>query len=154
MVALPGDHVKFDYNENQLYLKKGGEGEWQAVKRRKLDKPCSYMDKNEKLGEDWHAGKPCDLYEETLDGHSYNIIYDKVKRGAPLGFPTEWEVPINCVFVMGDNRDNSEDSRFLVKNGRPSPCIPLNNVKGRAEFIWLSRGPEGMRWSRIFDGVH
>ncbi|MBU1239625.1 signal peptidase I [Myxococcota bacterium] len=154
VVALPGDHVKFDYDHNQLYLKKGGKGEWTPVPRKQLDKPCAYMDKNEKLGEDWHPGKPCELYEEKLGGKTYEVLYDKVRRGAPMGYPTSWVVGSNCVFVMGDNRDNSEDSRFLAKNGSPAPCIPVNNIKGRAEFIWLSRGPDGMRWSRIFSGVH
>ncbi len=154
VVALPGDHVKFDYDHNQLYLRRGGKGEWAAVSRTKLKEPCSYMDRNEKLGEDWHPGKPCELYEERLDGKTYRVLYDQLRRGAPMGYPTSWVVPEGCVFVMGDNRDNSEDSRFLSKNGVPAPCIPLNNIKGRAEFIWLSRGPEGMRWSRLFSGVH
>ncbi len=43
---------------------------------------------------------------------------------------------------MGDNRDNSNDSRF----GGP---VPLENFKGRALFIWHSYGPHGMRWDRI-----
>ena len=50
---------------------------------------------------------------------------------------------------MGDNRDNSQDSRFGPPSGFGQ--VPLDYVKGRADIIWLSvGGPHGVRFSRFF----
>lgn len=51
------------------------------------------------------------------------------------------------VFVMGDNRDNSSDSRTWGG-------VPMESVKGKALFVWLSNGPRsGLRWSRFGTAV-
>lgn len=58
------------------------------------------------------------------------------------------KVEPNFVFVMGDNRDNSSDSR--VWGG-----VPTSFVKGKAMFIWWSLGPRtGVRWDRLGKPVH
>ena len=63
-------------------------------------------------------------------------------------------VPDRQFFVMGDNRDNSQDSRYWG-------FLPASYVKGRALFIYFSieEGASmvslagGVRWSRLFDRV-
>jgi signal peptidase I len=53
-----------------------------------------------------------------------------------------YRVPAGHVFTLGENRDNSSDSRVWGP-------VPVENIKGRVFGIWWSEGPSGIRWSRI-----
>ena len=73
-------------------------------------------------------------------------------------------VPADNVFAMGDNRDNSLDSRVMDPRMGVG-FVPVENLVGRAEFIFFSidarypwwqfwQWPFEIRWSRLFTGVH
>jgi signal peptidase I len=83
---------------------------------------------------------PCVLWRETLGERTYEI-----GTGAALGEQGSFQrkvVPPGRVFVLGDNRDNSSDSRVWG-------TVPLEYVKGIVRFVWWSSGPAGTRWDRV-----
>ena len=102
-------------------------------------------------------------YKETLpDGVTHTII--EIQGDTGFNDNTElFKVPANSYFMMGDNRDNSTDSRVPPDQGGVG-YVPFDNLIGRAELIFFSNGqgepawkvwewPWTVRWNRIFKPV-
>ncbi len=99
------------------------------------------------------------IYLETLgNGAFYETLDIDTTPGNPIDNTPEFVVPEGNFFFLGDNRDNSADSRFDVG------FVPADNLVGKAQVIFLSledgaaawqfwRWPGDMRWSRIFTGL-
>lgn len=75
------------------------------------------------------------VYRETLPNGATYLVIDHVSQ--PFDDFAEITVPDDAVFVMGDNRDLSADSRAPLPRGLGG-AVPLANIGGRAEFITFS----------------
>jgi signal peptidase I len=86
-----------------------------------------------------------DLFVEYLTDEAYLTFYDRSSSAFP-----EYQGPYFAkkgeVWVMGDNRNNSHDSRMWF--GGQGGGVPFDNIRGRALFVWLSVSDNGIDWSR------
>lgn len=80
-------------------------------------------------------------YMETLPNGVKHVIYEKSDTG-PLDNTDQFVVPANHYFMMGDNRDNSQDSRVTNLVG----YVPFYNFEGRAELIFFSTNGKARLW--------
>ncbi|WEK48371.1 MAG: signal peptidase I [Candidatus Andeanibacterium colombiense] len=110
--------------------------------------------------------------EQTPDGRvcRYSQFVETLPNGIGykvLDFGTTWQddtpprvVPDGMLFLMGDNRDNSMDSRFPAADGQGVGLVPQDNLVGKASvMIWSTDGSAewikpwswftAARWSRI-----
>ena len=97
-------------------------------------------------------------YRETLPGGRHYEVLDLGPREMDNTPPVV--VPAGHLFLMGDNRDNSEDSRFPAEPGRGIGLVPMDNLVGRASIVmWSTDGSaewlkpwtwfSAARWNRI-----
>jgi signal peptidase I len=147
VVGLPGDRIQMRQgqlfiNDHAASLKPDGIGEAE---------------------DDDGGGETAYRYIETLpDGVSHLIF--KLRDNGRLDNTPEVTVPPGRLFVMGDNRDNSADSRVSVRDGGVG-LLPIDDLVGRADAVvgswdlgmrhrpvwtWLS----GFRLARFFTSVH
>jgi signal peptidase I len=145
IVGLPGDHIQV--KAGVLYVN------GQPAPRRPMGDILATDENGASIAEK--------QYTETLPDNVQHLI---AKMGDD-GFQNntqEFVVPAGNLFAMGDNRDNSLDSRFM--DGRGVGFLPIENLVGRAEFIFFSidasapwwqiwEWPLEIRWSRILTGI-
>ena len=147
VVGLPGDRIQMRQgqlfiNDHAASLKADGIGEAE---------------------DDDGGAQTAYRYIETLPGGVSHAIF-KLRDNGRLDNTPEVTVPPGRLFVMGDNRDNSADSRVSVRDGGVG-LLPIDDLVGRADAIvgswdlgirnrpvwtWLS----GFRLARFFTSVH
>jgi signal peptidase I len=155
VVGLPGDRIVFSNKE--LYLQPACNNSKVCPQLQKID--TTFVES----GDYSQLGMPLEHYTEkltTTKSHAIlrnSFIPDRTgmyyqQPGHPVG---EWVVPEGHYFAMGDNRDNSQDSRFWG-------FVPERNLVGKAVAIWMSFEfdhpagssvpswiPTGVRFNRI-----
>ena len=133
VVGLPGDRVEL--RQNRLFVN-GEPAEYGA-----LDPAISGQVQNRERAAAQFA-------LETSAGRSHAVM-SLPMINAMRTFP-EWTVPEDNYFVLGDNRDNSKDSRYIG-------VVPRDNILGRAWAVAVSVDPERHylpRWKRFFSALN
>jgi signal peptidase I len=148
IVGLPGDHIQMRHG--QLYIND------QQVPRRPAEDFVDEEGGSMVLLHQFVESLPRGPGEPPLE----HVII-KLGDNGPLDDTPVYDVPAGHFFAMGDNRDNSQDSRVLSAVG----YIPAENLVGRAEFIFFStdgtahwwevwKWPFSIRYRRLFRGVY
>lgn len=138
LIGLPGDRVTICGDEVRLSD--------QPLRREPLAGPCEYEDSDALDPTAPARRSACVAFREWIGERSYTVIHNVKPQDVVEPSPEcrSFLVPEQSVFVLGDSRDNSFDSRHL-----PSTYIPYSLLVGRAWFVWFSSGREGVRWERI-----
>ena len=140
LIGMPGDTIQM--KQGVLFIN------GKAVPKKRVADYIETLD-----GYEHHVPQ----YEETLpEGKTYRVL-DRDPDGA-LDTTEEFHVPAGHYFMMGDNRDNSDDSRAAVG------YVPAENLEGKAEIRFFStdgsakvwevwKWPFAIRYSRILTMV-
>ncbi len=143
LVGLPGDKLQVVGGVLQI--------NGQPVQRKRI--------KDFVLNEGTGAEQAVTQYEETLpNGVKYTTL--DIRENDSWDDTRLYTVPEGHYFMMGDNRDNSTDSRVLSEVG----YVPRENLVGHAKVLFFSIGegaslfrpwewPGEIRWSRIFNSI-
>lgn len=126
VVGLPGDRVR--YADKQLFVN------GQLVERKILR---TVADDEVPAGHPLQVLAKVDIYAEKLGDEVHETRYKRLSQTPPA---QEWVVPEGNYFMMGDNRDNSNDSRYWSSPDMPEELwgmVPDNYIVGKAFAIWM-----------------
>lgn len=143
LIGFPGETVQV--RGGRLYIN-GEQIERESVGLKKVEIP-------------YEGSVTMHEYLETLPGGTIHSIYEESDEG-PLDDTPLYTIPQGHYFMMGDNRDNSQDSRVSHVVG----FVPFENIVGRAEFIFFStngsasmvefwKWPWAIRYDRLFNKI-
>ncbi|HHY49357.1 MAG TPA: signal peptidase I [Alphaproteobacteria bacterium] len=144
VIGLPGDRIQM--KDGRLYI--NGE----MVEREEIGRGTD-------TDSEMHT-VPVTLYRETLPNGVTHVIQE-ISDDGPLDNTAEYVVPAGHYFMMGDNRDRSQDSRVLSAVG----YVPFDAFIGKAEARFFSirnnippwqvwEWPANVRWDRMFQSVY
>ena len=149
IIGLPGDRIQM--KDGQLYIN---------------GVLCPRQRIGDYISRDYGPSVIIAEYAETLpNGRKHDILKIRDDDGnsyIKVNNTPEYKVPEGHVFAMGDNRDNSLDSRVMTADG--VGFVPVENLVGRAEFLFFSidaqypwwefwEWPFEIRWSRLLRGI-
>ena len=153
IVGLPGDHVQVTGGElyiNGTEVPRTDEGDYVAS-----DENGTRMQGRRYLEDLPGSGGRPPVKHQIL----------KLTSEGPYNNTPDYVVPKGYFFAMGDNRDDSADSRFMGTEPDDLGFVPMQNLVGHAKFIFFSvdsrypiwefwEWPAEIRWGRILTWVH
>lgn len=146
IIGIPGD--KIEYRDRQLFI---NDQPIRLNARLAKDPAFDWLQDEDLEGEKLAHS----TFSEDLGRGEHTVLHSGLNAENDFG---PIEVPEGSLFMMGDHRDNSSDSRYWG-------FAPQKNILGRAMFVWMSCeeslpglqagcNPTTVRWNRLFKGIH